>query len=77
MKLISNWRDAWKMFSVQALLLIGAIQGILAVLSESTLQEHILGTDVTWGALGAALSVSVAVIGAFSRIIDQGMSAKT
>lgn len=77
MKLIHNWRDAWKMFSVQALLLIGGIQGVLAVLSEATLQQKILGTDVTWAALGAALSVSVAVIGALGRIIDQGMSDKT
>ncbi len=76
MKLIHNWRDAWKMFSVQALIFIGAVQGILAVLSEDTLQQKILGTDTTWGALAAALTVIVAVIGALGRIIDQGMTDK-
>ena len=77
MKLIHNWRDAWKMFSVQALIFIGAVQGILAVLSPEALAMPLPGTGVTWGALGATLTVTAAVIGALGRIIDQGMSDKT
>lgn len=76
-RLISNWREAWKMISVQALLAIGGLQGIIAVLSPEALAASIPGTGVTWGALGTAMTVSAAVIGAVGRIIDQGMSTKT
>lgn len=77
MKLIHNWREAWKMFSVQALIFIGAVQGILAVLSPEALAAAVPGTGVTWGSLGAAMTVAAAVIGAVGRIVDQGMGTKT
>lgn len=72
MKLIDNWRRGWRMFSVQALLLVGGLQGIIAALSPVALAAMVPGTSITWGGLGAALSVLVAVLGAIGRLVDQG-----
>ena len=59
------------MFSIQALVLIGAIQGIFATLTPDMLASTIPGTIFTWGGLGAALTVLAAVLGAVGRLIDQ------
>ena len=72
MKLIDNWKKWYRMFSVQALLFIGALQSVLAALSPDALAALIPGTAVTWGAFGAALTVLAAVVGAVGRLVDQG-----
>lgn len=72
MKLIGNWKRWYRMFSVQALVVIGALQGVLAALTPTALAAVIPGTAITWGGAGAALSVLVAIFGAVGRLVDQG-----
>jgi hypothetical protein len=71
MKLIPEWRRAWRLFSMQALLIIGALQGTLAALPQAALESAVPGTTVTWGSLMVALSVITAVLGGIGRLVDQ------
>jgi ABC-type proline/glycine betaine transport system substrate-binding protein len=71
MKLIPEWRRAWRLFSMQALLIIGALQGTLAALPQAALESTVPGTTVTWGSLMVALSVITAVLGGIGRLVDQ------
>jgi len=72
MKLIEDWRRAWRLFSMQALLIIAALQGILAALPQTALDTPLPGApSVTWGSLLVACSVAAAIIGALGRLIDQ------
>ena len=73
MKLIDNWRLAYRMFSVQALMFIASLQMILLALPGDTLDAQIpMLAPFTWGDLNALLTVTVAVLGAIGRVIDQG-----
>ncbi len=73
MNLIPNWRKWYRMFSVQALLVIGGIQGVAAVLSTETLAGVIPFTvSFTWGSLVASMTVTAAILGAVGRLVDQG-----
>lgn len=72
MKLIDNWRSAWRLFSVQALALIAFAQTVLAVVPPQYLNEKIAFTDTTYGGVLVALTIAAAVIGGLGRLIDQG-----
>lgn len=74
MKLIHDWRDwraSLRLFSIQALLLIGVLQGTVAALPDSVLDLLIPGTQVSWRALATALSVAAALLGGIGRLINQ------
>lgn len=64
MKLVENWKSAWRWFSVQLIALAGAVQ--LAVLAFPAEVKSWLPDNVThWtaaGLLGAAI---------FGRLVDQ------
>lgn len=76
MKLISNWRDAWKMFSVQALALIAFAQTTLAVVPSEYLALTVpFTTSTTYSSLLVFLTIAAALIGGITRLIDQGISA--
>jgi len=74
MKLIDNWRSAWKLFSVQALAVIAFAQTVLAVVPPEYLNVKIAFTDTTYGGVLVALTIAAAVIGGLGRLIDQGSS---
>ena len=69
MKLIDNWRQAWRWFSVQSMLIAGAIQTTWLTL-PADLKDTI---PVGW-VLGVA--VAVLVLGVIGRLIDQTPAAK-
>lgn len=71
MKLIDNWRGSLRLFSVQALLVIGVLQSTVVALPDSVLDLLIPGTSVSWRALATALSVTAALLGGIGRLIDQ------
>jgi membrane protein YqaA with SNARE-associated domain len=71
MRLIDNWRQAWRMFSVQALAIIGAVQSVLLVLPPETLARPALGLAFTWSDFGTAVTIASAAFGAVGRLIDQ------
>jgi len=64
MKLIPNWRQAWRMFSVQAQGLALSILGAWQVMPED-LKAHLPGGLVYWLAMG------LMVLGIAGRLIDQ------
>jgi hypothetical protein len=64
MKLVPNWRRAWRMVSVQAMAVAAAIQGAWPLLDDAmraTLPPHL----VHW------LSVVLLVAGIAGRLVDQ------
>lgn len=65
MKPVKNWRDAWKWFSVQAMAIAGAIQGVWIALPDD-MKASIPVDYVTYATMAA---VAFGVIG---RVIDQG-----
>jgi hypothetical protein len=73
-RLVYNWRDWYKMFSVQALGVIAMLQGALAVLPYEALQAELPFTDTTYGQVLVALSIATAVIGGIGRIVDQKLA---
>jgi hypothetical protein len=73
MTLIPNWRKWYRMFSVQALLVIGAIQSVLMVVGAGALAGAMpFLNGFTWGDFLSTLTIATAVLGAIGRVIDQG-----
>lgn len=70
MKFVDEAQHWYKMFSVQALLVIAAVQSVLVVLPPAT-AAAVICYGVTWRNLGVALTVTAAVLGAVGRLIDQ------
>jgi hypothetical protein len=65
MKPVSNWRNAWKWFSVQAMTLAGALQaGWLAL--PTSMQARVPAEWVD------ALTIAILVLGVIGRLVDQG-----
>lgn len=64
MKLIPNWKRAWRMFSVQAMALAGAIQGAWPLVPED-LKTSLPPTLVHW------VSVALLLAGIAGRLVDQ------
>lgn len=72
MKLIDEARSWYKMFSVQALIVIGAVQATAAVLSADTMAGHIpFASGFTWNDLVAAVTVTGVVLGLIGRLVSQ------
>lgn len=64
MKLIPNWRRAWRMFSVQAMTLAAALQGTWAMLPED-LKAALPPTLVP------VVSIALLLAGVVGRLVDQ------
>lgn len=71
MTLIPNWKNAWRMFSVQALALIAFAQTVLAVMTPAMLESVVPFTALTYVDALSALTVLAAVLGGVGRLIDQ------
>lgn len=72
MKLIKNWRDAWKWYSVWALSASTTIGGVTAYLTPATLATPILFYPAwTWGTLVGAVVAFLGVTGLIGRVISQ------
>lgn len=65
MKLIPNWRDAWKWFSVQSMAIAMALQGTW--LSLPVALQSKVPSDWVFG-----MTIAVLVLGFFGRLVDQG-----
>lgn len=65
MKLVSDWRDAWRWFSVHALALAGVLPGAWEALPQRW-QDVV---PVSWVATAAAVT---AALGIYGRLVDQG-----
>lgn len=64
MRLIDNWRQAWRMFSVQAMALAGAIQTAWILMppeQRASLPEHV----APW------VSLALLVLGIIGRFVKQ------
>ena len=75
MNLIPNAREWYKMISVQALVVIGSIQAVLALLPPETLTAVVDGT-ATWADIGKWASIAAAAVGAIGRVIDQNLGSE-
>jgi hypothetical protein len=64
MKLIDNWRKAYRMISVQAMVIATAIQGTWVLVPED-LKTSIPPTVVQW------ITMGLLAFGIFGRLIDQ------
>lgn len=64
MKLIANWRKAYRMLSVQAMALATAIQGTWAVLPDD-MKTTIPPQAVQW------ITMGLLVFGIFGRLVAQ------
>jgi len=67
MKLIPNWRQAWRMFSVQAMTIAGAMQAAWVAIPPD-LKSHVPD------GLVIGLTVTVLALGIVGRLVDQGVS---
>ena len=64
MKLIDEWRHAWRWFSMQAMVMVAALQGGWAALPDD-LKQHFPARLVT------ALSVGLLLLGIGGRLVRQ------
>lgn len=73
MKLIDNWRDAPRMYSMWAFTSIATIQGsVLAFITPEQMATPVLFlSGWTWGALAQAVVAFLAVTGGVGRLISQ------
>lgn len=66
MKLINDWKNAYRMWSVQCMAVAGAINGALLVVPE-WVQQHLPSGLLT------VLSTGALALGIVARIIDQNL----
>lgn len=64
MKLIANWKKAWRMLSVQAMALAGAVQG--AWMFIPTDMRDSIPANVVQG-----VTIALLVLGVAGRLVDQ------
>jgi uncharacterized membrane protein len=64
MKFIPEWRKAWRMFSVQAMAVAGALQGAWVALPE-----NLTGGVPAW--LVHVITLSILVLGIVGRLVIQ------
>ncbi len=64
MKLISNWKKAWRMLSVQAMALAGAVQGAWMFIPDD-MRSSIPAN------LAQAVTIALLVLGVVGRLVDQ------
>jgi len=66
LKLIENWRNAWKWFSVHAMVYAAAIQGAWLQVSDD-MKAHIPSYLVS------GLTITLLVLGIAGRVVKQGV----
>lgn len=73
MKLVQDWKDAWRWYSTWAFTSIATIQGyILAFLTPEQLAAPVLFYPTwTWGTATQAVIAFLAVTGGIGRLISQ------
>lgn len=64
MKLIANWKKAWRMLSVQAMALAGAVQGAWMFIPDG-MRSSIPANVVQ------AVTIALLVLGVIGRLVDQ------
>lgn len=64
MKLIANWRKAWRMLSIQAMTLAGAVQGAWMFIPDG-MRSSIPANVVQ------AVTIALLVLGVVGRLVDQ------
>ena len=64
MKLVDDFKDAWKWFSVQAMVLAGAIQGAWIYIPDS------LRSSIPAGVV-QGVTIALLVFGVVGRLVDQ------
>jgi hypothetical protein len=64
MRLVEEWRSAWRWFSLQAMALTAAIQAAWAALPDD-LKQHVPAKAVT------AVSVALLLLGIGGRLVKQ------
>ena len=65
MKLIDNWKDAWKWLSVHCMVLAGSIQGAWLYIPDD-MRQSIPSKLVT------GLTIGLLMLGVIARLIKQG-----
>lgn len=74
MKLIDNWKQAPRMYSVQALAAIAALQAAQAYLTAEQLAAPILfAPDWTYGSALHAVTAFLGITGLLARLIAQDL----
>jgi hypothetical protein len=74
MKLIKNWQQAPRMYSVQALAAITALQGIAAYLTAEQLAAPIIfWPEWTYGAAVQSATAFLGITGTIARLIAQDL----
>jgi hypothetical protein len=63
-KLVPDWRQAWRWFSVQSMALAGAVQATWVMIPED-MREAVPGAWV------AGITAGILVLGVIGRLIDQ------
>jgi hypothetical protein len=77
MKLIDNWKQAPRMYSVQALAVIATIQGAAAYLSPEQLASQIPFLAAwTWGGAIQSATSFLGITGLVARLIAQDLPTK-
>lgn len=76
MKLIENWKQAPRMYSVQAFAAIAAIQGMAVYLSAEQMASPIIFLpEWTYGAAMQAATAFLGITGMVARLIAQDLPA--
>lgn len=70
MKLAPNWRLAYRSYSLQALLIVGAIQGVVVLFDPAGVVPFMPNT--TWKDAASACGLVTAILGVIGKYIDQG-----
>lgn len=65
MKIVKNWQNAWRWFSVQCLTLSLAINGAWAAIPTEW-RETVSADYLTYG------TIALMVLGTIGRLVDQG-----
>ena len=64
MKLIANWKKAWRMLSIQAMTLAGAVQGAWMFIPDD--MRTSIPSNVVQG-----LTIALLALGVAGRLVDQ------
>lgn len=70
-KLIPEARQWYRLFTVQGLAVIGAIQSVMLVVPVEWLQAMMPVVGITWADFGRSLTIAAAVFTAIGRLIQQ------
>lgn len=64
MKLVQNWKQSWRWFSVQSMVVAGSIQGAWSVIPDG-MRSSIPANVVQ------AVTIALLVLGVVGRLVDQ------